>query len=161
MVKTGTFTNALCASDSAGAGVDSCTATPAEDTHVDVAVYGNELSGYDVRVAYSAPLTEVCRGDCGPGSRPPLDRLRDRAILLTQILLLFRTAPRDYQPRTAIRQRPPTTNRHQPPTATNRHQPPTANRQPPTAANRQPLFNAVSVVLCRAHVLTMKQRASP
>ena len=38
--------------------------------------------------------------------------------------------------------------------------PPTANRQPPTAANRQPLFKTVSVVLCLAHVLTMKQRAS-
>ena len=37
---------------------------------------------------------------------------------------------------------------------------PTANRQPPpTAANRQPLFNTVCVVLCLAHVLTMKQRA--
>ena len=40
--------------------------------------------------------------------------------------------------------------------------PPTANCQPPpTAANRQPLCNTASVVLCRAHVLTMKQRASP
>ena len=38
---------------------------------------------------------------------------------------------------------------------------PTANRQPPTAANRQPLLNTVSVGLCLAHVLTMKQRASP
>ena len=46
-------------------------------------------------------------------------------------------------------------------TAPNRHQPPTANRQPPTAANRHPLFNTASVVLCLAHVLTMKQRASP
>ena len=46
-----------------------------------------------------------------------------------------------------------------PPTAN--HQPPTANRQPPpTAAKYQPLFNA-SVVLCLAHGLTMKQRASP
>ena len=40
--------------------------------------------------------------------------------------------------------------------------PPSANRrQPPTAANCLPLFNTVSVVLCCAHVLTMKQRASP
>ena len=38
--------------------------------------------------------------------------------------------------------------------------PPTVNRQPPpTAANRQPLFNNASVVLCLAHVLTLKQRA--
>ena len=32
---------------------------------------------------------------------------------------------------------------------------------PLPTANRQPLFNPVSVVLCLAHVLTMKQRASP
>ena len=58
-------------------------------------------------------------------------------------------------------QSPAVTN-HQPPSATN-HQPPTANHhQPlPTAANRHPLFNTVSVVLCLAHVLLMKQRASP
>ena len=43
------------------------------------------------------------------------------------------------------------------PEATN-HQPLTANRQPLTAANRRPLFT-VSVVLCLAHVLTMKQLA--
>ena len=51
--------------------------------------------------------------------------------------------------RTALLDSPqgrPTTNRHQP---------------PPTAANRQPLFNSVSVVLCLAHVLAMKRRASP
>ena len=36
----------------------------------------------------------------------------------------------------------------------------TANRQPPTAANRQPSFNDASVVLCLAHVLPTKQRAS-
>ena len=42
-------------------------------------------------------------------------------------------------------------------TAPRDHQPPTAHRQPPTAANRQPLFNTISVVLCVAHVLTTKQ----
>ena len=46
---------------------------------------------------------------------------------------------------------------HRPPTD-NRHQLPTANCQLPTA-NRQPLFKIV--VLCLAHVLTMKQRAFP
>ena len=47
-------------------------------------------------------------------------------------------------------------------TASKDHHPPTANRhQPPTAANRQPSFNSAVMVLCRAHVLTMKQRASP
>ena len=35
------------------------------------------------------------------------------------------------------------------------------DHQPPTAADRQPLFNTVSVVLCLAHVLTTKPRASP
>ena len=45
------------------------------------------------------------------------------------------------------------------PTA-NRQPPPTANRQSPIA-NRQPLFYTASVVMCLAHVLTMKQRASP
>ena len=43
---------------------------------------------------------------------------------------------------------------HQPPTATNRH-------QPPTATNRQPLFSTVSVLLCPAHILTLKHRAVP
>ena len=43
-----------------------------------------------------------------------------------------------------------------------KNRPPTANRQPPpTATNRQPLSGPVSVVLYRAPVLTMQQRASP
>ena len=64
----------------------------------------------------------------------------------------------NHQPPTTNHQ-PPTTN-HQPPT-TNHHQLPTANcHQLPTTANRQPLFNTIFVVLCPAHVLTMKQRAS-
>ena len=46
----------------------------------------------------------------------------------------------------------------------NRQPPPTANRQrPPPTANhqrqRQPLLNAVFLLLCLAHVLPMKQRA--
>ena len=44
-----------------------------------------------------------------------------------------------------------------PPTA-NRQPPTDANRQPPPTANRQPSFNTVSVVLCPAHVVTMKQK---
>ena len=65
------------------------------------------------------------------------------AVLQSPSFFLLRTALKDSP------QGPLTANR-QPPTAT--------NRQPPTA-NRQPLFN--TVVLCLAHVLTMKQRASP
>ena len=53
----------------------------------------------------------------------------------------FRTSPKDRQPPTA------------------NHQPPNANRRPlPLTANRPPLFNTISVVLCFfAHVLTVKQ----
>ena len=67
--------------------------------------------------------------------------------------------PQGPPPRTAHRQPPPTAHR-QPPTA-NCHPLPTAATQPPTAANRPPLFNTASAVLCLAHVLTIKQRASP
>ena len=35
------------------------------------------------------------------------------------------------------------------------------HHQPPTAANRQPLFNHASLVLCLVYALTLKQRASP
>ena len=50
------------------------------------------------------------------------------------------------------------------PTATNRQLPTTNRRQPPPTAiraNHQPLFNTVSFVLCRAHVVTLKQSAPP
>ena len=39
--------------------------------------------------------------------------------------------------------------------------PPANRHQPPTAADRQPSFHDASMALCLAHVLTMKQRASP
>ena len=47
-----------------------------------------------------------------------------------------------------------------PPTA-NRRPPPTTKHQPPPTANRQPFYNTDSVVSCLAHILAMKQTASP
>ena len=41
------------------------------------------------------------------------------------------------------------------------HQPPATTIRQPATANRQPLFTTVSLILCLAHVLTTKQRASP
>ena len=64
-----------------------------------------------------------------------LSTVEDRAVLQNPPPPFLRTAPKDRQS----------------PTAT--------NRRAPTATNRQPSFNTVSVVLCLAHVLTMKQRA--
>ena len=40
------------------------------------------------------------------------------------------------------------------------YRPPTAHRQPPNSGDRPLLLKNASVVLCLAHVLTMKQRAS-
>ena len=115
---------------------------------------------------------------------------RDRAALMNWFFFLVKdspqgqplgttnrqlpTATKRQMPPTANHQPPPTTNRqpftnHQPSKINSRQPPPTANyqlptancHQPPTAANRQPLFNDASVVMCLAHVLGMKQRASP
>ena len=72
-----------------------------------------------------------------------------QAVLKNPIFFSVKVSPSGQPP--ANRQ-PPLAINHQPPTATNRHQP------PPTATNRQPLFNAVSVVLCLARVLPMKRR---
>ena len=79
---------------------------------------------------------------------------RSRAGLSLRTPIFFCSALKD------IFQGPPTADR-QPPTAN--HQPPTANRQPPTANRRQPPAVAQYHLcgFCLAHVLTMKQRASP
>ena len=62
--KAGTLTNALCASDNPGSAEDVCTASPPVDMHIEVAVYGNVDSNYDLVVDYTTARTEVC---CGGG----------------------------------------------------------------------------------------------
>ena len=93
------------------------------------------------------PKVFGCRPLGMPDTSGPVPCAPLRAVLKILNFFLLRKALQDSP------QGPPTANR-QPPTATN-------NCQPPTATNHQTLFNTVSVLLCLAHVLTAKQRASP